>query len=136
MNLLVGGLFSVTADIGETSPPLFPIIPCPERLQICKYVQMFLNETFNNRKPLLKSDMTSLFANLTFVIETKWHVPVLISVLIWYCSCPLPALSQALPYGSLLFSVWVKPVLIPTHRRARQLPGQMLHGWVLCLIWV
>lgn len=62
------------------------------------------------------SDVTLHFADMTFVIETKWHMPVLISILIWHCSCPLLALLKALPLGSLLFSLQVKLVLISTHR--------------------
>lgn len=62
------------------------------------------------------SDMTSCFADLTSVIETKWHMPVLISILIWHCFCPLLALLKALPLGIFCFSLQVKPVLISTQR--------------------
>lgn len=67
--------------------------------------------------------MTPLFADLTFVIETKWHMPVLISILIWHCFCPLLALLKALPLGSLLFSFQGKPVFIATHRVCRAAAG-------------
>lgn len=62
------------------------------------------------------SDMTPCFADLTSVIETKWHMPVLISVLIWHCFCPLLALLKALPLGTFCFGFQVKPVLISTQR--------------------
>ena len=62
------------------------------------------------------SDMTPCFADLTFVIETKWHMAVLISILIWHCFCPLLALLRALPLGIFGFSFQVKPVLISTQR--------------------
>lgn len=117
MNLLVDSLLLFNcADIEETGPSLFSIISYPERLQIRKYVQMFMTKIFKNCNSLFKSDMIPLFADLTFVIETKWHMPVLISILIWHCFFPLLALLKALPLGKLPFSFLVKPVLISTHR--------------------
>lgn len=114
MNLVDNLLLFYCAGIEETDPSLFSIASYPDRLQThasmskCLWPKKMCN-------PLLKSDKTSFLVDLTFVIETKWHMFVLISVLTWHCYCPLLALLKALPLGSLLLSFQVKLVLISAH---------------------
>lgn len=98
---------------------------------MCKYALRCRTPGFKHHSPPLESGVTPLFVDLTFVIETKRHMPVLISALIWHCFCPLLALLKALPLGSLLFSFQGKPVCVAARRGAEQLQAQLLHCWVL-----